>query len=185
MKNPKLASRYAAAFYNFVVETDSIEIAYNDILLVQKVVTENKELKTVMESPIIPVEKKIKIFKKIFTKTTTETTIKFFTLVLKKRREPQMLMICREFIKIYYVKHNIKEVYITSSQLLSQKMKNYLQNFIEKDSPYTYFFYYSVDNKIIGGFVIKIDDLYFDASILTKINKLKSEFSQNAYAIGF
>jgi len=185
MKNPKLASRFARALYDFAIETNDVENVYQDILLVQKVVAENQELKTVMESPIIKEDKKQKIFNRIFEKHLSETANKFFTLILKKRREPQLLMICRQFVIIYYVSHNIKEAYITTAQPLSDGMKEYLKNYIEKDSPFTFVLHFSVNPKIIGGIVFKVDDLYFDAGIQTKINKLKAEFSQNAYAAGF
>jgi len=96
-----------------------------------------------------------------------------------------MLMICRQFVKIYNKNHNIKEAYITSARPLSEDMMRYLKIFLEKDSPYTFAFHLSVNPDIIGGLVIKIDDFYFDAGIRAKINKLRAEFSQNVYAVGF
>jgi F0F1-type ATP synthase delta subunit len=60
-----------------------------------------------------------------------------------------------------------------------------LKNYIEKDSPYTFILHFSVDSKIIGGLIVKVDDWFFDASVQTKINKLKAEFSHNVYAVGF
>jgi len=185
MKNPKLASRFARALYDFAAETNDVEVVNQDVLLVQKTIAVNPELKIVMESPIIPENKKLKIFRDIFMNSLSETSVKFFTLMLKKRREPQLLMICRQFIKIYYVSHNIKEVNITSAQPLSEETKLYLHHYIEMDSPYTFILHFTVDQNIIGGIIIKIDDLYFDASIQSKINKLKAEFSKNAYAVGF
>jgi len=185
MKNLKLASRFAAALYDFAAETDNVEIVYQDVLLVQKTVTENQELKTALESPIIPEDKKQKVFTRIFNENISETALIFFALLIKKRREPQILMICKQFVKIYYVRHNIKETYITTAQPLSEKIKLYLQNYIEKDSPYSFILHFAVNKNIIGGIIVKTDDLFFDASIQTKINKLKSEFSQNAYTVGF
>ncbi|MCL2246097.1 MAG: ATP synthase F1 subunit delta [Lentimicrobiaceae bacterium] len=185
MKNPKLTSRFAKALYDFAVETNNVEAINQDILLVKNVISENQELKVVLESPVIREDKKQKIFREVFTGNLNTITFKFFKLILKKRREPQLLMICRDFIELYYVNHNIKEASITSAQPLSEKMKDYLKNYIEKDSPYTFILHFIVNQDLIGGIIIKIEDLYFDASIQTKINKLKAEFSQNAYAVGF
>jgi len=95
------------------------------------------------------------------------------------------LQICSQFIKIYYKNHNIKEACITSAQPLSEKLVQFIKNYLEKDSPFTFILNLTVNPKIIGGLVIKIDDFYYDASIITKINKLKAEFSQNQYAAGF
>jgi len=185
MKLSKVASRYAAALYDFASETQNVEVVYPDILLIQETVTSDHELKSVLESPIIPQEKKLKIYNDLFQNKLCETTFRFFSLIIKKRREPQILLICREFVIIYYKNHNIKEAYITSAQPLSEKMTEDLRNYIEKDSPYTFILHCTVNPNIIGGLIVKVEDLYFDASIQTKINKLKSEFSRNAYAIGF
>jgi F-type H+-transporting ATPase subunit delta len=185
MKNPKLASRYAQALYDFSLETGNEENVYRDILLVKDLMKTHHEMKTVLESPIITQDKKQKIFRAIFQNQLCEATYNFITLVVTKRRTPQLLLICCQFIKIYYKNHNIKEAFITSAQPLSEKMAHSIKAFLEKDSPYTFIFHLSVNPKIIGGLVIKIDDFYFDAGILSKINKLKAEFSRNAYAVGF
>jgi F-type H+-transporting ATPase subunit delta len=185
MKNPKLASRYAQALYNFSAETGNEENVHHDILHIQELVSTHKELKTILESPIIPQDKKQNIVREIFQNHLCETTYKFFSLIVKKRREPQLLLICNQFVKIYYKNHNIKEAHITSALPLSEKMVKYIKDYMEEDYPFTFIIHPSVDPKLIGGLVIKIDDFNFDASIQAKINKLKAEFSQNAYTPGF
>jgi F-type H+-transporting ATPase subunit delta len=185
MKNPRLSFRYANALYDFSLETGNVENVFRDVVQIQEVISANKELKPIIESPVIPKDKKQNIIKGIFQENVSETTLQFFTLIVKKSRIPQLLMICRQFIKIYYKNHNIKEAFITSAQPLSEEKIQYLKNYLEKASSYSFIFHLSVKPKIIGGLIIKIDDSFYDASIQTKINKLKAEFSQNAYAVGF
>ena len=185
IKNPKLATRYAQAFYDFASETGTIETVYHDILQIYEIMNTHEELKRVLESAIIPQDKKQHIIKEVFEKHFCKTTFNFFSLIIKKRRVPQLLQICSQFIKIYYKNHNIKEACITSAQPLSEKLVQFIKNYLEKDSPFTFILNLTVNPKIIGGLVIKIDDFYYDASIITKINKLKAEFSQNQYAAGF
>ena len=185
MKNPRLAFRYANALYDFSLETGDVENVFQDIVRIQETIAANKELKPVLESPVIPKDKKQNIIKGIFQKNVSEITLQFFTLIVKKSRVPQLLMICKQFIKIYYKNHNIKEAFITSAQPLSEEKIQYLKNYLEKTFTYSFIFHLSVNPRIIGGIIIKIDDSFYDASIQTKINKLKAEFSQNAYAVGF
>jgi F-type H+-transporting ATPase subunit delta len=185
MKNPKLASRYAQALYDFSLEANHVEVVYRDILTAHETISSHQELKVILESPIITQEKKQIILREVFQNHFSDITLKFFTLIAKKRRTPQLLMICRQFINIYYQTHHIKEVFITTAQPLSEEMLHYLKTFLEKDSSYTFVFRLSVNPAIIGGLIVRIDDLYFDACIRAKINKLKAEFSQNVYAAGF
>ena len=185
MKNPKLASRYAGALYDFAVETNNVENAYHDILHIKEVISSHLEMKTMLESPVITHDKKQKIIKEVFQHHFCDIVFDFLNLIVKKRRAPQLMLICEQFISIYYEKHQIKEAYITTAQPLSEKMVNDIKNFLEKDSPYSFITHLRVNPTIIGGIIIKIEDLYFDAAICTKINKLRSEFSQNVYATGF
>jgi F-type H+-transporting ATPase subunit delta len=185
MKNQKLTFRYAQALFDFSLENNKVEMVYHDILQAQEIITLHKELKAILESPIIHQDKKQKILKEVFQHQCNEITLKFFTLIATKRRVPQLLMICKQFVKIYYKNHNIKEAYITSAYPLSEEMIHYLKTYLEKDSPYTFAIHLTVNPEIIGGIIVKIDDFYFDACIRAKINKLKAEFSQNAYATGF
>jgi F-type H+-transporting ATPase subunit delta len=185
MKNPKLAFRYAAALYDFAVETRNVDNAFHDILHIKEIIASHQEMKTVLESPIITYDKKQKIINKVFQDHFCEAVFDFLNLIVKKRRTPQLLMICEQFIKIYYLNHATKEAYITTAQPLSKKTAQHLKDVLEEDSSFSFITYFTVDPKIIGGIIIKIDDLYFDAAIKTKINKLKREFSQNIYAAGF
>jgi len=185
MKNSKLIFRYAKALYDISEEMDIVENVYQDILYIQKLADDHRELRKALESPIIKQDKKLNIIREIFQKDITETVYDFFMLIIKKRREPDLLMICKQFIKIYYNNHHIKEAYITSAQPLSEKTSHYLKTYLEEDSLFTYILHFSVNPKIIGGLIVQIDDYYFDASIQAKINKLKAEFSQNNYASGF
>jgi F-type H+-transporting ATPase subunit delta len=185
MKNPKLSSRYAQALYDFSIEMNQEEEVYRGILAVHKLMKENQEMKTVLESPIITQDKKLKIIKAVFHNRVCGIACNFITLIVSKRRTPQLQMICQQLVKIYYKNHNIKEVYITTAYPLSKKMAHYLKIYLEKDSPYTFVFHLSVNPALIGGIIVKVDDFYFDAGILSKINRLKAEFSQNDYAAGF
>ena len=42
-----------------------------------------------------------------------------------------------------------------------------------------------VQPDIIGGFRIKMDDFYLDASIIAKLNRLRHEFAHNVYQVSF
>jgi F-type H+-transporting ATPase subunit delta len=185
VKNPKLATRYAQALYDFAAETENVEAVYHDILNIFKIINTHEELRKVLESAIIPQDKKHNITKEIFEKYFCKITFNFFSLIIKKRRVPQLLQICNQYIKIYYRNHHIKEVYITSAQPLSEKLVQFIKTYLEKDVSYTVIIHLIVNPKMIGGLVIKIDDFYYDASVITKINNLKTEFSQNKYAVGF
>ena len=185
MKNPKLATRYAQALFDFSNEMGKIENVYQDICTLQKAYLENHELKTVIESPVIPHDKKNKIFRDLFENEISEISYGFLRLIIHKRREPQLQLIFHQFIQIYYRHNHIKEAYITSVSELSENTVRDIKAFLENQSKSSFIIHQKIDPQIIGGIIIKIDDFIFDSSILTKINKLKFEFSHNVYQSAF
>jgi F-type H+-transporting ATPase subunit delta len=181
MKNPKLSNRYAKALYEFSLENDNLEAVYQDIVFIKSVFHDNRNLFVVIESPVIFPDKKTKIFSEIFEDKTSKITFGFLKLLIMKKREPALLQICDEFIKFYYIHHNIKIAWITTAQELEESLVLKIKNILEEQTHATIEIQLKIDPAIVGGFIIKIDDFVIDASILSKINQLKREFSYNIY----
>lgn len=185
MKSSKLASRYAKALFEFAKEKEQIENVRHDLDLVKNVLLENYELKAIVESPVIFPDKKINIFKGIFAEKIGETTFGFLSLIILKKREPSLVTICDEYEILYNLYHNIKIAHVTTAQPLSTKLADSLKQLLEKETQSTIILHEIVDESIIGGFVVRIDDFLFNGSIQARINKLRSEFSHNIYRAAF
>ncbi|PKP21254.1 MAG: ATP synthase F1 subunit delta, partial [Bacteroidetes bacterium HGW-Bacteroidetes-20] len=181
MKNPKLASRYAQALFDFAETHSKIEEIYTDILLINNVLKDNIELKKVIESPHIPLTKKSDIFHAIFNAKIDELSINFLQLIIKKRRVPELHIILDEFIQIYYRFNNIKVAQITLPTSINDSITNEICAILAKEFHCKIIMKVTIDPNIIGGIIIKVDDILIDASILSKIKKLRTEFSQNQY----
>ena len=185
MKSSKLSGRYAKALHLFALEENQEESVYQDILFVQSVFKENRELNVVIESPIIVADKKYRIFEELFNGKISEITAKFLRLIIKKRREPALMAIFENFIQCYYDHHHIKSATLTTATQLQPALLNEIKTMLEEQTKSTILLNELIDEKIIGGVMVKVDDFFFDASIIGKINKLKTEFSQNLYQTNF
>lgn len=184
-KSPKLAFRYANALYEFAEIEKKTEEVYQDILLLKQIFQENSELRVVIESPIIVPDKKSAIFSQLFEKNLSPITFGFLLLILKKRREPSLMMTLDSFITLYYQAHNIKTATLTTATQLNEILLQGIKETLEKQTQSTIDLQVKEDPAILGGFIIKLEDQLLDASLLGKINKLKSEFSKNVYQTGF
>lgn len=184
-QSPKLAYRYANALYEFADAESKIENTYQDILLLKQTFHENKELKIVIESPIITPEKKSLIFTQLFSQMITPITFGFLNLIIKKRREPSLILILDAFISLYYQHHNIKIATIKTAISLSDNDLQNIRTVLEEQTQATIDIQTIIDPSIIGGFIIKLEGQLLDASLLGKINKLKMEFSKNIYQASF
>lgn len=185
MKSSKLASRYAKALFEFAKQNGQIEKVNEDLSLVKSVLKDNHDLKAVIESPVIFPDKKNDIFAAVFNGKLCDITFGFLSLTIKKKREPAIIAICDEYVKLYNIHHNIKIAFVTTGQPLSSELAEALKQLLEQETKATIQLQQVVDDKIIGGLLVRIEDFLFDASIQSRINKLRAEFSYNVYQAAF
>ncbi len=185
MKNPKLSSRYAKALYDFAGEKNQIEEVHGDLKLFAGALNENRELQLMLRNPVVPPHQKHQIFESVFNGTLHDITYQFLDVLLKKKREPALDIICEEFFKLYNQSHNIKTATITTASPLSEPLKNKIVAMLAEQTHATIELHEIVDTYLIGGFIIQMDDYYMDSSILHKINKLRQDFSQNSFQVQF
>ena len=185
MKNTKLSGRYAKALFDYASEKKQTEEVFHDLQLFANTLKENRELQVLLRNPVIEPHQKHKIFESIFNGTLQETTYQFLDVLLKKKREPALDTICEEFFKLYNKAHNIRSVTITTAQRLGDELREKIMQMLVEQTHATIDLQQVVDPEIIGGFVIQMDDYYLDSSILSKINKLRQEFSQNMFQVQF
>ena len=185
MKNPKLSNRYAKSLFDFAGEKNQIEEVHEDLILLAKTLKENRELQMLLRNPVVPPHQKHEIFESVFNGTLHEITYLFMDLLLKKKREPELDTICEGFFKLYNQNHNIKTAHIVTAQPLSDELRTKIVSTLTEQTHATIELQESVEPSIIGGFVIQMDDYFLDTCILTKINKLRQEFSQNSFQVQF
>lgn len=185
MKNIKLANRYAKALYDFALEKEQVKEVYHDILFIIKLLEMNKDLNHCIESPIIPASKKKKVFSAIFKERVCAVTYGFLSLVLEKKREPALLLIAMEFVKLYYEIQNIKIVELVTTRPAGEDIIEKVRQILTRKTSATIEIRNMIKPEIIGGFIIKIDDYVYDKSIRRSVETLKRDFSQNPYKAGF
>lgn len=185
MKNPKIANRYAKALFDFANEKERLERVHEDLLTVRNTLRENRELQVILDSPVIVPSKKRAIFANLFQKNLDEVSFSFLNVIIHKKREPMVATICDEFNKFYNEHHRIKSVTLTSAMPLSDEIVNKISALLTEKTHYTIEIHQLVNPSIIGGIMIQMGDYFYDASVSSKLNKLRQEFSHNIYQVNF
>ncbi len=171
--------------FDFAGEKNQVEEVCGDLRLFSDTLKENRELQMLLRNPVVEPHQKHQIFESIFNGALRDTTYQFLDVLLRKKREPSLDTICEEFFKLYNTAHNIRPVTITTAQPLSDTLKSKIVAMLTEQTHATVALQEVVDPEILGGFVIQMDDYYLDSSVLSKINKLRQEFSQNKFQVQF
>lgn len=183
MPNYKVANRYAFSFLKTSVDKNITETVYKDFQFVFDTFSKSSELKRAMKSPIIKSETKINILRDVFVDRISKDSFEFIQFIAEKGRENFLEEILNQFFVQYDDYFGIAKVIVTTAfdftqdqkELLKEKFALMLNKKIEM--------IYSVDKNIIGGFVARVGDTVYDASVLHQLELLKKQFIHGSVSI--
>lgn len=178
MSEFNVSTRYARALISLAEDNKVIENVTNDFSLIFNTLTASRELRNILQSPVIDEQKKSDILMEIFKDKCSDTTSLFLRFVVQKNRENILLDISRRFLDIMNEKLGKIELDIISAIELSDQQKTKIVNTLESSTNKTVVPNYSLDEKLIGGFKVKIKDTVFDASVEQQLNTLKEKLLQ-------
>jgi F-type H+-transporting ATPase subunit delta len=175
----KAASRYAKSLIDLSKEQNALEDLKNDMAFFESVVDDNSELEAILKNPIVPLDNKLGILQNIFEGKTHAITQSFFKLLVSKGRSAILFDIAKQFISQYNEIKGIVTAEVTSATALTDANKKEVEALVKKElKANEVVIKEKVNDKLIGGFILKVGDKQFDASIAGGLNKLKKEFAQ-------
>ena len=184
MAQTKVATRYAKSLLGLVAEKGNLEEAFNDMQLIKKTCSENRELVVLLKSPVVHTEKKVSILTSIYEKNVSKVTMLFIALITKNRREGALPEIADAFIAQYKAMKGITIAIVTSATVLADDAKKKIQDLVQKEVGGTVELQMEIKPELIGGFILRIGDEQLDTSILSKIGDLRQEFVTKSFAKG-
>lgn len=181
MRTIRSAERYAKALLTLAVEQKQEDVVRKDMDILLTYLSESRELRNMMLSPVIKPHQKKTIIKEIFSGSIGELTMSFLVLLIGKHREMYLKEMSAAYLQAWRAHKNIKKLSITSAHALREDQRKQMIAQAEKWANSSIEVEERVDPDLIGGFVLRLDDRQIDASILTQINELKSSFDKNLY----
>lgn len=182
MSEIQVASRYAKSLIDLAQEQNALEAIKSDIETFIAVCKSNSQLVAVLKNPIISPSKKEAILDGLFGKSMHKVVLSFFKIVTAKMRSEILYATAKEFINEYNKRKGIIKAIVTSATPLSEENKQQLTAKIAEAVGGEVILQTKVDASLIAGFVLNVGDKQFDASVSSKLNKLKKEFSQKVIA---
>ncbi|MGB5274563.1 MAG: ATP synthase F1 subunit delta [Flavobacteriaceae bacterium] len=178
MTDSRAALRYAKAVLDLAIENKASEGVEQDMRAILATISGSSELREMLASPIIKGEIKKKAIEAIFPKNH-KITKGLVNLLVGNRR---ISMLNEVAIKYIILNEKIKGqnvAYVTTAVPMSTKLEDQLLKKVEGLIGNKVSLENKIDESIIGGFVLRIGDLQYDASIANKLDNLKREFTKS------
>ncbi|MCF8308312.1 MAG: ATP synthase F1 subunit delta [Bacteroidales bacterium] len=175
MKNKRIAQRYAKALFNLAMEQKVFEQTKEDMKYLRDL-SQVKEYGNMLKNPIVPVDKKQSVSKALLENKVGELTIRFVTLIIRKKRSYALPEIADAFVEMYNAYKKILPVDLYTAVPIDNTIRDMV---IEKIKAQTFsnevLLNENVDKEILGGFILQYKDQLYDASVRRQLNEMRKE----------
>ena len=170
-----VASRYAKAIFDLVLESDEVAELENDVESLSDALDKSQELRDLIASPLYSRDEQKAAIVAIGTKMKLLANLNnTLALMASKRRLFVMGSFLRQ-LKILIAEHKGEiTADVVSAKSLTKGQSDKLANAIKERVGKEIKINASVDESIIGGIVIKVGSKMIDTSIRSKLNSLQT-----------
>ena len=175
MNDGKIAVRYAKALLNSALDQGRLDQVRDDMDSVLQIIREVPELQNLLLSPVIEPSKKNAILVGVFKGKVDPLTLAFLQMNIKNKREEFIPSMARMFLEFYKEEKGIKSVTITTAVPVDTETRTSLVKMIEDAFNAKVELEENINDKLIGGFVLKIEDVLLDASVAGQLKKIRQD----------
>lgn len=174
----RAAIRYAKALLSLAKDQNVAEAVNKDMELITKTISDNHELELLLKNAIVKSEDKKAILSKVFTGLNSDS-VSLLNLLIENKRIDILDEVASKYTSLYddYIGKEVATV-ITAVPMTSDMEIKVLAK-VKELTPKSVELHNVIDESILGGFILRIGDKQYNASIANKLNKLKREFSLN------
>lgn len=182
MADVRVASRYVKSLLGLAVERGVLDQVHQDMQMLDRIFGTNRDLVNMLRSPIIRHEKKRSVLEKIFKGNVNGLSFDIIDILTRKNREGLLPAIAKEFHVAYNEYKGIGKATVTTTVPMDAALRAEIEIIVKQLSQKSKIeLEEKVDQNLIGGFLLNVDDRQIDASIKSKLKALKLKFSHNPY----
>ena len=178
MNEARAAVRYTKAILDLGVENKAIDQVEKDFRKIVATIADSPELEEMLGSPVLKGEVKKKALSEIFSGSSSVTEGLISTLVDNKRISI-LKDVAEKFIILNEARKGQGVAFVTTAVPLSTDLEKKILGKVVELTGNESTIENKVDESIIGGFILRVGDLQYDASIANKLSNLKREFTNS------
>ncbi|MCL6274327.1 ATP synthase F1 subunit delta [Muricauda sp. 2012CJ35-5] len=178
MNESRAAARYAKATLDFAIEKKAADAVEKDMRSIAATINDSSELQNLLGSPVIKSAAKKGVLSKIF-KESNQITLGLINTLTDNKRISLLQEVAYKYVILHEQLKGEDVAYVTTAVPLTAAMEKKVLAQIAKITGNKVTLENRIDESIIGGFVLRVGDLQYDASVANKLNGLKREFTNS------
>ncbi|WP_299114782.1 ATP synthase F1 subunit delta [uncultured Winogradskyella sp.] len=178
MSGSRAAVRYAKAVLSLAQDQKAAEAVNSDMKLISETITQSDELRQMLQSPVVRSADKKSVLSSVFPKVNSNTSNLVDTLISNKRLA-LLNDVAASYTELYDQLRGSQVATVTTAVPLTADLKTKVLAKVKELTGKEAEVENIVDESILGGFILRVGDIQYNASIANKLDKLKREFTLN------
>jgi len=177
MGNNRAALRYAKAVLSLSEDEKCTDETYDSMQLISNTIADSDDLQSVLGSSIIKTDAKKKALLAIFGDKVNEISIKLIDLLIANKRLAQFETVAKQYIALYDSAMGKQNAIVTTAIPLTESLNKQVLAKVKELTGKNAILENIVNPDVLGGFILRVGDIQYDASIANKLKVLKRQFS--------
>jgi len=181
MSGSRAAIRYAKAVLSFALEQNKEVEVNNDMVLVATTISESKDLQLLLNSPILKSDLKKAALKEVFTFKISSLSIGLIDLLVDNKRLEILEDVAKKYTVLFDKLKGIEVAKVTTAIPLTEALNKQVLRKVKEITGKDATIENNINPDIIGGFILRIGDVQYDASVANKLQVLKRQFEDESF----
>ena len=171
-----ISVRYAKALLKFAETKNRETEIYKQAKFLQEVFATTKGLHTALNNPLIPLKKKREFIITASGDDVSDVFIQFIDLLLQNDRQDCLESIVLQYQELYNQSKNILRGKLITATEIDDATKAHLIQSVEQKVEGKLELEQIVNPSILGGFILELDFIRWDASLSRQLNSIKNQY---------
>jgi F-type H+-transporting ATPase subunit delta len=171
----RVAKRYVRALFGLAVEKQSLDAVESDLEQIGLLLESSAEFRSFLSNPLIGDPERLAVVRELFENKVQPITFQFLHLLSDKKRLDTLPDVVQIFKKMLLQRRQIVEGELISAVELESAqeaaIRKQMETMIGKQVKLTR----RIDPGILGGFVLRFEDVVIDNSVRNQLIKLREK----------
>ncbi len=180
MASDLLVKSYAEALFQVARAEEMLDRVEEELTTLNKALDSNAELREFLSNPQITSDGKKSALFQIFGEKISPITLHWMNMVVDQGRQRRLPTIIEAFLTLTEDARDKVTAEVTTSIPLSEDLAKRLEQELSKVTKKRVFLKPMVDDSILGGVIVKIENKVIDGSVKHRLEEIKNEMIKTA-----
>ena len=173
MSNSMVAKRYALALFQIAKEQQLLGVVEEELRVVKEVFVYNTDLKALLKSSKLTIDKKKEILTTAFT-SVNPYVLNTLMILIDRHREDEIIEVANQFLELANEEKGIADAQVISTRELTDAEREAISTtFGAKVGKKSLRIENIVDSELLGGVKLRIGNRIYDGSLRGKLDRLE------------